>query len=245
MRILLVALFLLITSCQPVDQAKKALDDAERFAQQGEYEKALERHVWFHENALKIKPSYYGVRLSFALSYWVELGKKYPKAMETLKSIRDQKTSRLIAGEHNRELFHDVESINDHIAEMDATVELFEYLDRTNPQFAESIYDIADKSLFKSERYSLARKYLGNPKERFDIAKRNYQSGLEFSKNIVNDAPTRAVFERIFTDEVIRIVTILDKSNERESALKIRDEALKIFDSPEIKNVFKKENTER
>ena len=42
----------------------------------------------------KFAPSYYGVRLSFALSDWVELGTLYPKALDTLKGIRAEKTSR-------------------------------------------------------------------------------------------------------------------------------------------------------
>jgi hypothetical protein len=51
--------------------------------------------------------------LSFAHSDWVELGKVYPKAFHTLRRIRDEKTSRLLAGQADRHLFHDIESINE------------------------------------------------------------------------------------------------------------------------------------
>ena len=244
MRIIIILLVLFLASCQPSkDQAQKALDDAKRFTQNGEYEKALERHVWFHNNALKIRPSYYGVRLSFALGYWVELGEKYPKALEKLKSIRDEKTSRLIAGEYNRELFHDVGSINDNLREIVKTVELFEYFHKKNPQFAESVFDIANDSLFINKQYSLARKYLGNPKERLDIAKQYYEKGFQrYTRN--NDKELPKAYETIFVDEIIRLITILDKSGEQKIATEIQTEALKVLDSPEIRNSVTIKNTE-
>ena len=54
MRIFLVILFLLVPSYNDVEAVKDALDEAREFTQKGEYEKALERHVWFHDNILKI-----------------------------------------------------------------------------------------------------------------------------------------------------------------------------------------------
>src|SRR3954462_5851261 len=118
MRTLILVTLLCMCSCQMKDDAQRALDDAKRLTDQGDYEGALAKHVWFHDNALKVRPSYYGVRLSFALSDWIKLGKKYPKALEKLKSIRDEKTAKLLAGDSNRELFHDVESINQHLNEI-------------------------------------------------------------------------------------------------------------------------------
>jgi hypothetical protein len=68
----------------------KILNGAQDDAQAGRYADALAKHVWFHENALKYQPALYGVRLSFALSYWAQLGDAYPPALEKLKSIRDE-----------------------------------------------------------------------------------------------------------------------------------------------------------
>src|SRR5947207_1761673 len=69
---------------------QRALDDAERFTRDGKYEQALERQLWYHRNALQYAPAQYGVRLSFALSGWVQLGKVYPKALAALRSTRDE-----------------------------------------------------------------------------------------------------------------------------------------------------------
>src|SRR4051812_22582627 len=64
---------------------ERALEDAEKFAREGKYQQALERHIWYHENALKYDQAQFGVRLSFALSDWAELGKVYPPAKVALR----------------------------------------------------------------------------------------------------------------------------------------------------------------
>jgi hypothetical protein len=66
----------------------KILNEAQEDAAAGRYEDALAKHVWFHENALTYAPAMYGVRLSFALSYWAALGAMYPPALQKLRHQR-------------------------------------------------------------------------------------------------------------------------------------------------------------
>src|SRR4051812_34817029 len=65
------------------------LQEAEADTRAGRFEDALQKHIWYHENALKFQRAQYGVRLSFALSAWWELASKYPPAMEALRRARD------------------------------------------------------------------------------------------------------------------------------------------------------------
>jgi tetratricopeptide (TPR) repeat protein len=221
------------------DEARRALDDAKRLAGEGDYEAALAKHVWFHDNALKVSRSYYGVRLSFALGYWVELGEKYPKALEKLKAIRDENTSRLLAGEANRNLFNDVESINQHLGEMAPTVELFKRLEAVNPKFASDVYDLADEALVQAGEYALAKKYLGDSRKRLAVAKRNFNEGIEFAQTSKNGDASRQASEQIYTDEVVRIITVLRETGDKTGAKNIQTEALKTLDNPAIRNALK------
>ncbi len=225
-------------SCSAKDEAEDALSAARRLAAEGEFERALEKHVWFHNHGLEADPSYYGVRLSFALSDWIELGKKYPQALVTLKSIRDEKTSRLLLGETNRALFHDVESINDHLGESEATVDLFKKLEAAQSEFAASIYDLADESLIAAREYGLARKYLGDPMSRLTKAKRRFDEGMQYAKTSRSGDASRKAFESIFTDEVVRIVTVLDKTGDSDRAREIQSKALAVLESPAIRNAI-------
>jgi tetratricopeptide (TPR) repeat protein len=217
----------------PKDEAERALNDARRLAEAGDYAGALEKQVWFHNNALAIRPGYYGVRLSFALADWVELGKKYPPALEKLKSIRDAKMASLSTGTRNRELFHDVVSIDEYLGETKQTVDLFKKIDASNPEFASEVFDIADSALLESKEYQLAKKYLGDPEERLAHAKANLDRGMKWAKQKGGDH-SRQAFEKIFTDEVVRIITILRETGDRGSAKKIQNQALSVLNSPGI-----------
>lgn len=238
MRYLTLLLFLYICTCHAQDDAGRALDDARRMASQGDYEGALAKHIWFHDHALDIMPSYYGVRLSFALSDWIELGKKYPKALETLKNIRNTKTSKLLSGSMDRELFHDVESINEFLGETNATVELFKRIDAVNPDFALTLYDIAVTALVKEKEFELARKYLGDPSKCLAAARRNFEAGMEWAKTSNHADITIEAFETIFTDDVIRIITILNENGDNKVAKDIQTNALKTLDNDKIRNAL-------
>jgi len=238
MRTLFFTLILAMTSCHADDEAKRALDDARRLASQGDYEAALEKHVWFHNHALSIERSYYGVRLSFALSDWIQLGAKYPKALETLKEIRDTKTSKLVAGQGNRELFHDVESINERLGESAATVELFKRLETSDLAFAATLYDLADDALLEAHEFTLARKYLGNPAERLSAAQYFYTEGMQFANSSPAHNASRQAVENIFAANVVRLMTVLNETGDKDGAKAIQAEALKTLENDSIRKAL-------
>ncbi len=208
-------------SCGQKDQAEDALDQARRLASEGKFEEALQKHIWFHNHALEVDPAYYGVRLSFALRDWVELGKKYPAALTALRKIRDEKTSRLVTGQADRNLFHDVESINEYLDESAATVELFKKIEVAQPDFAASVYDLADKALIATGEYA-----------------RQFEDGMRYAKTSQKDDASRRAFERIFTDRVVRIIRVLDKSGDQDQAREIQSKALVVLDNSTIRNAI-------
>jgi hypothetical protein len=220
------------------DRAKEAFDAAKQLAAEGKFQEALEKHIWFHDNALTIDESYYGVRLSYALAHWVELGERYSPAAKTLIEIRDKKASRLLAGKTERALFHDVESINAYLDQPAATVELFKKIEAKHPKFATSIYDLVEEALVATSEYSLARKYLSDPARRFLVAKRNFDEGMEHSETSRVAEASRRATEAIFTDEVVRIITVLDKTGDRAAARAMQAQALVVLENSVIRNAI-------
>lgn len=142
---------------------QEILNEAQADARRGKYELALAKHVWFHENALKYSPAMTGVRLSFALGYWHELGKVYPPALEKLKEIREETKKRIMAddGKHiSFEDFHDLASLNRELGEESETVKFFKFVDEKNPQAAERVFGVSEPALIKAKEYALCGKYL-------------------------------------------------------------------------------------
>ena len=65
---------------------QQILHEAQGDFKEQRYKDALAKHIWFHDHALEYQPSMYGVRLSFALSYWKQLSRKWLRS-ETTKLI--------------------------------------------------------------------------------------------------------------------------------------------------------------
>ena len=161
--------------------AHAILREAQQDALAGRHQDALDKHVWFHRNALKHRPSLYGVRLSFALGFWTDLGRRYPPALAALKAERDAAAARIRAGKGERGDFHDVASINSSLAEDAATAELFAWLDANDPALARTSYNIAERALVQAKRYALAGKYL-EPKPSTDRMLDMYRRHMQMAK---------------------------------------------------------------
>ncbi len=237
-----IASFLFTLFCIPtLSSAEDGLDRARRFAEQGKYEEALREHIDFHDNILATKPAMYGVRLSFALSDWIDLGQKYPKALTALKDIRDKKTARLAKGEKNREIFHDVASINSHLDEKHATAKLFQRIETNDISFAKSIYDLAEDSLVAAKQYALARKHMGTPDEAFRRAKAKYDRGMETTNGLPQRMQNsrKEAFESNFADRVVQLLLILQNTGDGVRAKAIQADALKIANHERIKDALK------
>jgi hypothetical protein len=65
---------------------RAALDEARTLRLAGRLDEALEKHLWFQDNASRIEPALIGVRLSFALAEWGELAKIHPAASAAMQA---------------------------------------------------------------------------------------------------------------------------------------------------------------
>jgi hypothetical protein len=200
------------------------LKEAEADAKAGKYEDALAKQIWFFKNALKYDSAEYGVRLSFALSDWVELGKVYPPALEKLKSFRDE------AGKNVREEisvsdnFSDFESINEHLKEESKTVDLFIWLDSNKPDSAKTVFDSAEPALVKSKQYTLLGKYIQNPFDLYDNAVRNYEMDVEAVKDSKLGKSVQDFAEEKFINDATTLIALLVVTDRKAMADRIVEE---------------------
>lgn len=208
---------------------RMVLDAAEKLARQGRYVEALDKHIWFHEHALEIDDSYSGVRASFALSSWVELGKLYPPAREALVAIRDRDAQTLRAGTWSPNLFSDVAAINDHLGERGETAALFVALHRSNPELARQCYTWAEESLAAAREYEVCATYIPDPMARFAEIRRYYRFRLLDSDQLGADHSglMLEMAERNFAEETGRLVAILAGVGRAADAEKVRELALR------------------
>lgn len=216
----------------------KVLNEAQALRVQGKYEEALQKHLWFHENALKSNPAMSGVRLSFALSYWVELGEMYPKAREALIAIRDKNVKTISEGGGTFELFHDVSSINGYLEQRPSTVELFKRLQQKQPDLAKLCYQVAEPDLVKSREYQVCGRFLPDPLESLERMKEMRAMNLKLADQGLPDLKNYA--DTSFVERACRIIEILVGANRKPEAEKFREKALAVHDDPSIRQAVEK-----
>ncbi len=187
---------------------QKILAEARTDAAAGRYELALEKHVWFHEKVLQHQPSMVGVRLSFALSYWMRLAREYPPAMEKLVAVRDQALRDAKSGNDVRGNFHDFLSINRYLGDTQLTADAFKSLEQQESNVAKSLFSLARPALIKAGEYELSAKYI-NPETtvtQMRLSLKRHVDGTDdkrqqemldrmadYTKNrVINDAATTA-----------------------------------------------------
>ena len=205
------------------------LDSAYEDKKNKNYKDALAKHIWFHENSLKIDSSYYGVRLSYAMSAWVELSQVYPPALEALKEL-SEKTEKLVkeGGKCCRDAFHDYVSINRTLNREDKIVDLFKWLDSNNPIAAKRTYDLAQPALVVQREYILCGKYI-NPQEDYMKLTEMYETNIEMSNDPQFGASMKSFADDSFVNGVTTLVGILAVSGRSDEASNVAKQSLEIM----------------
>jgi hypothetical protein len=229
---------------------QKILSDAKDFMTKGQYEEALQRHIWYHNHALEYDQGQTGVRLSFALSQWVELGRRYPKAKQALIEIRDCDTQKLAGGEGYFNLFMDVSSINRELQDEDATYALFKTIQAKDPKLAQQCYYSIEDLLARKGEYELCLKYIGDPQAKFEMLQHQFDMLRQLEQRTAvmqHEHPmpsgfpdttesAKKVHENLFVGQVRQLIEILVATGHKTDAEKIRAQAVAILDDPRLKS---------
>jgi predicted Ser/Thr protein kinase len=194
------------------------MSEAKNRMNQGHFDEALGRQIWFFNHAQEFDPGYAGVRLSFALSDWRELARRYPKALQALTEIRDRDTAEFAAGHGYAQLFQDALSINGQLDDPDATRRLCEIVADKNPRFAQQLYYFAAGPLVQQGEYALCSRFMGDPQTRFNFA-RSMKSQVDN-----------------FVGQVRTMVEILVGSGRKDEAKNITAQAIAVLDDPRLRS---------
>ncbi len=207
------------------------LQEASADTRSGDYETALAKHLWYHDNALKIQPSQSGVRLSFAMSHWLELGEVYPPALSKMREVRDEVDARIRDKEQvrvNFADFHEFIAFNRTLRNDQRTVDTFKWIEGNSSEDATRVFHVAQPALIKLKQYEVCGKYI-NPEK--DIARlgENYESGLKMAKEQFGESH-RQYTEKKFLNASTTMVALLvqtDRAKEAKEAAESAKEFIK------------------
>ncbi|MAT15514.1 MAG: hypothetical protein CMJ46_09630 [Planctomyces sp.] len=163
------------------------LHEAWADTQAGRFEEALNKHLWFHEQAHQIDADFAGVRLSTALSFWYQLGQRYPAAMDALCATRDVAEARVFNNGFREADFDELQALNRILRSDRNTAQAFERIVRQNPAAAYRLFELATPSLLYAEIYEVC-KLLIEPDMQFEHAVTIYNFSLESGEEMRSDA---------------------------------------------------------
>lgn len=239
---------------------QKILDQAKELTDSGRYEEALQHHIWYHNHALEYDQGQGGVRLSFALADWIELGRQYPKARRALIEIRDRDTEQLSSGAGGFKLFMDVDYINSYLDDAAATRTLFKKIESTDKSLARQCFPMVEPLLLQQGEYDACLKYIGDPRDAFqgicnsraEMKKLEDQQAkwrAEENQRFEAMGKTNATFARLpvlaelpknadnnFMGQTRQLIEVLVGAGRKPEAEKIRDEALAVLDDDRIRS---------
>ncbi|MCU7937268.1 MAG: hypothetical protein KZQ99_20735 [Candidatus Thiodiazotropha sp. (ex Dulcina madagascariensis)] len=187
------------------------------------YSLSLEKYRWFFDNALKIKKSYYGVRLSYCLSEWADLGNSYPPALDylikqkelSLKTFKETKS----CGQ-----FHEYSRICDALDCPNEPVEVFLEIASVDKALSDKIFKFVYEELARQSQWVICREYMGNGynqyKEILELFDACVQGGKrkggDQGEGIINSSIERTVEELLW---ILRMQAFAKANDEIQSAL--------------------------
>lgn len=206
---------------------QKIRKEADDLMKQGRYEEALQRHIWYFNHALAHGESD-PVRLSFGLSEWNELARRFPKARQAMIEVRDRDTQVFAKGGGEGDLFAEVANLNRELRDDDATAALFKSIRRKDPALASRCYFYAEDVLARKGEYALCSSYIGNPEARFQAIRTSW--AIEKKLDPAGNASNR------FVASTCQLIEILVGAGRKAEAETIRDEALALLDDARLKS---------
>lgn len=174
----------------------EVLSEARTAFKNNDYPTALEKYQWFYDNALDIDRSYYGVRLSYCLGEWAELGKEFPEAMESLINLKES-TLLEFSISNSRQAFHEFASICKYLDCQKEVFEQFQKVHNTDKDLSEKIFRFIYEYCASNEMWEICREYIGNGYEQYKKAIEKFDHIRKFAEEKTAD-----VGDSIFKHEV-------------------------------------------
>lgn len=204
----------------------------------GAHDDALAKFLWFHHHALQYDPALSGVRLSFALSYWLELAGKYPPARAALVRTRDEAEAAVAADPKRADQFHDLAALNRTLGDGLRTADVFAAVARRNPAAAQQVYPVAERDLVAAGRYDECGPFL-DPPRRLQRAQVSYERLSEFEERMpAGEHRPPKVARLFFVHTVATLVGLLVVNGRPDEAGRVREEALAVVDDADFRAVL-------
>lgn len=196
----------------------------------GQYAQALQKHLWYHHNALNNPADGQGgVRLSFAIGYWHELGSAYPPAMDAFIGTRNKAEVQVRLAD-DFQAFRDAAAFNEQLDENPRTVELFLEMARKSEETAYRNYHVAERYLIAEKRYRECNPFLEPEKRMAMVARMCEAERWLGATNSNQPRRTPAVVSLHAINNVLCLIALLVLNDRQTEADQVQATAVQLID---------------
>jgi hypothetical protein len=218
----------------PSEILHSAVDDT----RDGSHKQALAKFLWFHQNALHYDRALYGVRLSFALSDWLDLAAVYPPARDSFIFTRNQTEAAYRLDPSNFDLFTDVAVLNDHLGDGNRTADFFSHVAESDHRAAQRLYHVAEPYLIAAGLFQTCEPFL-NSDWRMSIAAESYRLSRKFEESRPEcDIPIPRFAREHYVQDIATLVALLVLNNRVEDANTAYNAALRVLNDDEFRTIM-------
>lgn len=211
------------------------LDEAIADGRGGQPQTALAKFLWFHNNATRYERGLSAVRLSFALSYWLDLAAHYKPALDAIIYTRDETEAAFRENPTDFQLFHDLASLNARLDAGDRTARLFMEIAAENPDAAAHLYRVAESHLIEIGELGACAPFL-DPDERLALAAECYELSCEFEDSCAErEPPIPRSARREYVRDVATLAALLVLNGRLEDANGVYAKSLSVVDDEDFR----------
>jgi len=215
---------------------REVLREARQCVKSRDYAAALEKYIWFHNHALDANRFLVGVRLSYAVSEWADLGEVYPPALRALEDVRNAKTSSLMNGNDDSSLFHDVKAINRALGQVERTRDLFKIVAESNRGFAEKCFPVALECLVLTKEFNLARSFMPDVRSEVDRLAVPFKSPVRSTPSSSREMK-QEIFVKIYVKSIGLLLGVLIGVGDEVEAKRVRQYAIDCITDEELRDM--------
>jgi beta-lactamase regulating signal transducer with metallopeptidase domain len=223
------------------DPVSRTLRDAESLTSEGKYEDALQKFLRYWQASKVESTGQGGVRVSFALVAWMELGQKYPKAMSALLAIRDDNEKKILTGNGDFQIFQEYTSINGYLHHPERTFATYQTVRARDPKQADGYFYIMQDMLVAHHQYSICSKSIPDAEAALGNLVSDRKTEIQVSEDS-GYAEHKAFFlksaDQRFEKSVRQLIEILVGSQRMADAEAVQKRALKTLNTPAIRRAI-------
>lgn len=214
------------------------LREAQADARARRYEEALAKHLWYHQNTEEFDAGQTGVRRSFALSDWHDLGADYPPALVKFEETREASRMSVLESPHPKRVwndFADYAAMCEQLDEEQQIADLFLALRDKSEKHAKKVYPLAERALVDAGRFDVCGEFL-DPKRAMELEIKSYELNKQLAGEREGDHGQRLLNfgERKLRHDAAVIVAIVAQNDKPDDAAALAQQARAAWDDKEL-----------